>query len=85
MPMLIVHGADDAVCDPACVEELYRKANSEDKTIRVYPGMWHQLVGESEENVELVFGEIVEWLKSRAGQGSAHAGAGAGKINGVSQ
>ena len=66
LPLLIVHGGEDVVCDPACVEELYKKARSEDKTIRVYPGMWHQLVGEPEENVELVFGEIVEWLRTRA-------------------
>ncbi|XP_010253670.1 PREDICTED: caffeoylshikimate esterase-like [Nelumbo nucifera] len=65
-PLLIVHGADDVICDPACVEDLYQRAASKDKTIRVYPGMWHQLVGESEDNVELVFGEIVDWLRSRA-------------------
>jgi acylglycerol lipase len=28
--------------------------------------MWHQLIGESEENVELVFGDILEWLIKRA-------------------
>ncbi|CAL9189646.1 unnamed protein product [Musa hybrid cultivar] len=66
LPMLIVHGADDVVCDPACVEELRRRAASEDKTIRIFPGMWHQIVGEPDENVELVFGEIIEWLKARA-------------------
>jgi len=61
-----VHGADDTVCDPACVEELFRRAGSKDKTLRVYPGMWHQIVGEPEENVEKVFDEIIAWLKARA-------------------
>lgn len=28
--------------------------------------MWHQLVGESDEDVERVFGDIVEWLRTRA-------------------
>ncbi|MCI03325.1 caffeoylshikimate esterase-like, partial [Trifolium medium] len=54
------------VCDPACVEELYSRAGSKDKTLKIYDGMWHQLVGESEENVELVFGDILEWLTKRA-------------------
>lgn len=66
IPLLIVHGGDDVVCDPACVEELYQRASSKDKTLKIYPGMWHQLVGEPEENVELVFGDVLDWLKSRA-------------------
>ncbi|KAF5729502.1 caffeoylshikimate esterase-like [Tripterygium wilfordii] len=66
VPLLIVHGGDDVVCDPGSVEELHRRAASKDKTLRVYPGMWHQLVGEPDESVELVFGGIVEWLQERA-------------------
>lgn len=66
VPLLIVHGGEDVVCDPACVEELHQRATSKDKTIRIYPGMWHQLVGEPEENVDLIFGEMIEWLKTRA-------------------
>ncbi|MQL95650.1 hypothetical protein Taro_028324 [Colocasia esculenta] len=66
MPLLIVHGAEDRVCDPAGVEELHRRARSEDKTLRVYEGMWHQLIGEPEDHVELVFGDMLEWLRVRA-------------------
>ncbi|OIT29575.1 PREDICTED: caffeoylshikimate esterase-like [Nicotiana attenuata] len=66
VPFLIIHGGGDVVCDPACVEDLYRRASSEDKTLNVYPGMWHQLVGEPEENVEQVFGDVLEWLTTRA-------------------
>ncbi|CAN8255858.1 unnamed protein product [Cochlearia groenlandica] len=66
VPILIVHGGDDVLCDPACVEELFRRAASEDKTIKIYPELWHQMVGESEENVDLVFEDILKWLNSRA-------------------
>ncbi|XP_004971768.2 uncharacterized protein LOC101785408, partial [Setaria italica] len=66
LPLLVVHGGDDTVCDPACVEELFRRAGSKDKTLRVYPGMWHQIIGEPEENVEKVFDEIIAWLKARS-------------------
>ncbi|EPS74573.1 hypothetical protein M569_00182, partial [Genlisea aurea] len=65
-PFLIVHGGDDVVCDPACAEELYRNAASDDKTIRIYPGLWHQLVGESDDDVDTVFGDVVDWLVTRA-------------------
>ena len=66
VPFLIVHGGDDIICDPACAEELFKNASSEDKTIRVFPGMWHQLIGEPDEDVDMVFGEVVEWLTTRA-------------------
>jgi len=66
VPFLAVHGGDDIVCDPACVEELYSRAGSKDKTLKIYDGMWHQLVGEPEENVELVFGDMLEWLIKHA-------------------
>ncbi|GJY72620.1 caffeoylshikimate esterase-like protein [Tanacetum coccineum] len=65
VPFLIVHGGDDIVCDPACVEDLYKRAASKDKTMKIYPGMWHQLVGEEDADVEVVFADVVEWLKSR--------------------
>ncbi|CAK9169599.1 unnamed protein product [Ilex paraguariensis] len=74
VPLLIVHGGEDVLCDPACAEELYQRAANEDKTLRIYPGMWHQLVGEPEESVELVFGEVVEWLRTRAERAAVAGG-----------
>lgn len=76
VPLLIVHGSDDVVCDPACVEELYARAGSKDKTLRIYPGMWHQLVGEPDESVDMVFGEMKEWLVARAAAAASGAGGG---------
>lgn len=66
VPFLIVHGGDDAICDLASVEDLYRRASSKDKTLKIYPDMWHMLVGEPDDNVELVFGDVLNWLKTRA-------------------
>ncbi|CAN1237946.1 Caffeoylshikimate esterase [Linum grandiflorum] len=66
VPLLISHGGEDVVCDPACVEELHRRASSKDKTLKIYPGMWHQMVGEKQDDVNLVFGDMISWLKSRA-------------------
>ncbi|KAK9071534.1 hypothetical protein SSX86_010103 [Deinandra increscens subsp. villosa] len=66
VPFLIVHGGEDIVCDPECVKDLYLRAASKDKTMKIYPGMWHQLIGEADDDVEVVFGDVVEWLKARA-------------------
>ncbi|CAN1171131.1 Caffeoylshikimate esterase [Linum perenne] len=73
VPMLISHGGEDVVCDPACVEELHRRASSKDKTLKIYPGMWHQMVGEEQDNVNLVFGDMISWLNARV-QRAAEAG-----------
>lgn len=74
VPFLIVHGSEDVICDPACAEELYKRAASKDKTLKIYPGLWHQLVGESDEDVERVFGDVVDWLHTRAVSSSAAGG-----------
>ncbi|XP_047322695.1 caffeoylshikimate esterase-like [Impatiens glandulifera] len=66
LPFLVVHGSEDIVCDPATAEEFYRRASSVDKTMIMYPGVWHQMVGEEEKTVNLVFGDIVDWLVARA-------------------
>lgn len=71
VPLLIEHGGDDVICDPACVEELYRRAASKDKTLKIHPGMWHQLIGESQEDVDMVYGQMVDWLRDRAQRASA--------------
>ena len=53
--------------DPEVSRALYEKASSTDKTIRLYPGMWHALTsGEPDENVEVVFTNIINWLDKRS-------------------
>ncbi|XP_072996226.1 caffeoylshikimate esterase-like [Typha latifolia] len=67
LPFLIVHGGDDIVTDPSVSQSLYESAKSKDKIFKLYPGMWHALTsGEPQENIDLVFADIVEWLDKRA-------------------
>ncbi|CAM8930070.1 unnamed protein product [Rhodiola kirilowii] len=66
VPLLMVHGGDDRMCDVACVEELSERAASEDKMLKVYPGIWHGILGEKQDDVDKVFGDVVEWLRARA-------------------
>lgn len=66
LPFLIVHGGDDIVTDPGVSKLLYESASSEDKTFKLYPGMWHALTsGEPPESIDLVFSDIVSWLDER--------------------
>ncbi|KAL2620012.1 hypothetical protein R1flu_000217 [Riccia fluitans] len=66
LPFLCLHGEADTVTEPAVSKSLYNESISCDKSLKVYPGMWHGLTtGEPEQNVELVFRDITEWLDKR--------------------
>ncbi|KAG4394008.1 hypothetical protein GLYMA_03G214800v4 [Glycine max] len=63
LPFFVLHGEADTVTDPEVSRALYERASSKDKTIKLYPGMWHGLTsGETDENIEKVFADIIMWL-----------------------
>ncbi|KAK5811362.1 Monoglyceride lipase [Gossypium arboreum] len=66
LPFFVLHGEADIVTDPEVSKALYEKASSKDKTIKLFPGMWHGLTsGEPDENIEIVFADITAWLDKR--------------------
>ncbi|MFS7926664.1 putative 2-acylglycerol O-acyltransferase [Helianthus anomalus] len=40
---IVLHGDADAVTDLEVSKELFEKAKSEDKSLKVYGGVWHSL------------------------------------------
>ncbi|KAJ4963678.1 hypothetical protein NE237_023617 [Protea cynaroides] len=66
LPLLVLHGEDDLICDSDSARLFYELAGSRDKTLKIFPGMWHQLIGEPKEDVELVFQTIFSWLQDQA-------------------
>lgn len=72
LPFLVVHGEDDKVTDPSVSKLLHETASSSDRTIKLYPGMWHSLTyGEFPENIDTVFSDIIEWLDEKVDLGIA--------------
>ncbi|KAL7133593.1 hypothetical protein ABFS83_12G151500 [Erythranthe nasuta] len=66
LPFIVLHGEDDKVTDPTVSETLYNSASAVDKTLKLYPQMWHSLsYGELPENLETVFSDILNWLEDR--------------------
>ena len=66
LPFLVVHGKDDRVTDPQLSQTLYDEARSKDKTCIIYDGMWHGLTStEPDENMDRVFGDIIQWMLDR--------------------
>lgn len=71
MPFFILHGEADTVTDPEVSRALYERSSSIDKTMKMYPGMWHGLTsGEPNYNIEIVFLDILSWLDKRSGDGA---------------
>lgn len=72
LPFLVVHGEDDTVTDPSVSKLLHEKASSMDKSLKLYPGMWHSLsYGEFPENRDIVFSDIIVWLNDKISMGNS--------------
>ncbi|EPS70994.1 hypothetical protein M569_03765, partial [Genlisea aurea] len=64
--MLVLHGGNDPVCDPQGARNLWERAASSDKTLKIYPDMWHVLIGEPNDRVEEAFNYMLSWIEIRA-------------------
>lgn len=63
LPLLVLHGGADVVIDPAASVTAYEHASSKDKTLKVFPGLYHELHNEPERADVLRF--VVDWLEPR--------------------
>jgi acylglycerol lipase len=62
LPLLIVQGGADKLVDPAGAEQLYETAGSTDKTIKIYPELYHEVYNEPEH--EQVLRDVELWIEA---------------------
>ena len=72
VPLLILHASADAVADVEGSRELYARAGSADKGLKIYDGLYHDLFHEPEK--DRVVADVVEWLEARAGSDQSDRG-----------
>jgi acylglycerol lipase len=60
LPLLVVYGEDDKLVNPSGSQLVHEKATSEDKTIKAYPELRHEIMNEPERDT--VIGDIIAWL-----------------------
>lgn len=60
LPVLILQGTEDAIVNPAGAQEFYDGIVSVDKTLKLYPGLYHEVFNEPEK--EHVFNDLEQWL-----------------------
>lgn len=64
VPIFALHGTVDKATDPRGSVEIVRRARSTDKTLKLYPGLVHDLVREPEK--ERVMRDLEEWFEHHA-------------------
>ena len=62
-PILIMHGSDDKLADPMGSQWMYDEISSQDKTLDILPGLYHEILNEPEK--EKVISKMIEWIKKR--------------------
>jgi acylglycerol lipase len=63
LPFIIVQGANDTLVDPSGAQMLFDKASSEDKTLKIYEELYHEVFNEPER--ERVLMDVENWLESQ--------------------
>lgn len=62
-PFLALHGEADKITSPQGTKAFYEAAGSEDKTLKILPGLFHEILHEPEH--EQVTADVVQWINER--------------------
>jgi len=60
LPCLMLHGTDDRLVSAKVSERIFSRILSHDKTLKLYEGLYHELLQEPEQ--EMVLADILDWL-----------------------
>ena len=63
VPLLIMHGGADSMTDPVGSKLLHGWVGSQDKTLTIYPGLYHEIFNEPEKDE--VLASTLDWCESR--------------------
>ena len=63
LPILILHGGEDSICDPKGSQYLYDQVSSADKTLKIYPSYFHEI--HNEPGHITVIQDMNEWMSQR--------------------
>ncbi len=67
LPLLVLHGEADSMTSPEGSKLFYERAGSEDKTLKIYPELYHEILNEPEK--EEVYADIRSWLDAHVEAG----------------
>lgn len=64
IPILVAHGDADRLTMPGGSKKLYEDAASNDKTLKIYPGLYHELLNEPER--QQIMEDFTNWIVTRS-------------------
>ncbi len=64
IPVLVMHGEKDSLTAPSGSQEFFENASCDDKTLKIYPGLFHEIFNEPEK--ETVLADMSAWLEAHA-------------------
>jgi alpha-beta hydrolase superfamily lysophospholipase len=64
LPVLLMHGTADTLVSVAGTKLVAERASSTDKTLKLYDGLYHEILNEPEQDE--VIADIVAWLQARS-------------------
>jgi alpha-beta hydrolase superfamily lysophospholipase len=62
LPLLLVHGSEDRLVSVRGSRMVYERASSQDKTLEIYDGLYHEVLNELPADRERVLADILAWL-----------------------
>ena len=65
LPVLVMHGSEDKLVSPKGSTMVHEGVSSNDKTLKLYDGLFHEIFNEPEQDV--VLDDVVTWLDEHAG------------------
>lgn len=63
LPLLVMHGEKDKLTNPEGSRLVHELAGSSDKTLTIYPGLFHEIFNEPEQDQVLT--DLTTWLRER--------------------
>jgi alpha-beta hydrolase superfamily lysophospholipase len=63
LPLMIMHGTDDRLASPDGAKLVADNVASDDVTLKLYPGLYHEIFNEPEKDD--VLDDVAEWLERR--------------------
>ncbi|MFC1865898.1 alpha/beta hydrolase [Chloroflexota bacterium] len=60
LPVLIMHGSEDRLISSAGSLKIHKTIGSEDKTLKIYQGLYHEILNEPEK--DMVYEDMLEWI-----------------------
>ncbi|HNA80073.1 MAG TPA: alpha/beta hydrolase [Turneriella sp.] len=62
LPVLVFHGDADGIAQALGSKEFFQALSSKDKTLKIYPGFYHETMNEPFADRKQVLNDVVKWI-----------------------